>query len=233
VYTDIVTLFIIFHFSFFSMKMDKKTLTIVIAVGAIIIVGGLYYGYRRWQQQRLVAQVFSGLYGAGAGQLVNGKVTEQLAKEYAKQVVADEAKQKADDAREAAKTPEDKYNEIKETVTIGTVYPAANALIKPKIEKVFGKAKMTGYSSGYGGISGGFLAMYTVPRVVSSEDMNALSKAYADDGFTVVTETANSDGGSIALQKAGVASINLSFEGQSQEVSVMYIPQEPETPSAE
>jgi hypothetical protein len=221
--------FIPHHFP--HMTMDKKTLTIVIVVGVVVLAGAAY-GYNRWRQQRMVSQVVNAIYGGqfAGNPLTGGKIPQNVAAEIVKQAAADEAAQKAEDARSAAKTPEDKYNETEEMISIGTVYPAATDVIKPAIGRVFGKTKMTGYSGGYGGALGGFVAMFKVPRVVAAQDMNALAKLFIDDGYVVVTQDADADGVMIMLQKDGVAMITLAFteRGENQEVSVSYSPLESE-----
>jgi len=209
------------------MKMDKRTMTIAVVVGVVVLIGAAY-SYNQWRQRRMVSQVVNAIYGGqlAGNVLTGGNIPANVAEEIAKQAMADEAAEKAEEAREAAKSPEDKYNETEEMISIGTVYPAATDVIKPAVERAFGKAKMTGYSSGYGGLAGGFVAIFKVPRVVTSQDMSALASAFTDNGYTVFMQNAAAEEAMVMLQKEGVAMISIGFTegGENQEVTVSYTP---------
>ncbi len=193
------------------MKMDKKTLIII---GVVILVAVAAYGYNRWRQQQMAAQVLSAIYGGNP--LAGGAISNQAAQELAKQAAA----------LAAAQTPEDKFNATPEVGAVGTLYQDASTVIKPKIEKVFGQTKLAGYNA-YGS-DAGFIAIFMVPRAVSSADMTAMAKAFTDDGYAVMSEQANTDTATVMLVKKGVAQIVLSTneQGKNQQVSVMYSPQQ-------
>jgi len=173
------------------MFMNKQTKTIVIVVVAIVVVGGAYYGINRWRQQRLVNQYLKGIYGVDAGLLnkITGGVagngfTAQIAAEIAKE----EAKQKADEAKEATKTPEDKYNATEEMTTYDANSKAVADGAKEIMDKVFGKSKVTAISTGmYGGeVLGSGVVEFTIARLTTGADLGAMSKAFTDKGFEII-----------------------------------------------
>jgi len=198
--------------------MDKKTKTIVIVIIAVIAIGGIGYGFNRYRQQRLAQKMISSLYG-------NGTVSNQVASEIAKEFVKQEAKDKADEAKEAAKTPADHYNETAEVVSAGEVSPVLNSIIKPKIEAVFGKAKLTVYSNGFMGGAGSFMASFKTPKLVTADDLKQLIKKFTDDGYTVAYDTTEATSANVMLEKGG-AYISCGYDngGESQEISISYIP---------
>jgi len=167
--------------------MDKKTKTIVVVVLAVVVVSGLYYGVNRWRQQRLANQILKGVYGVDAGILGklagNGNIKEQIAKE----IVQEEAQQKLDKAKEAAKTPEDRYNEAEEAATYDANSKIAANKAKAILEKVFGKAKLTAISSNmYGSEDAIYSAMeFKIARLITGEDLGALNKALTDKGMPI------------------------------------------------
>ncbi|MDD5726612.1 MAG: hypothetical protein PHC53_04400 [Patescibacteria group bacterium] len=170
--------------------MDKKTTTIVIIVVAVLIVcGGAYYGYYRWQQQRLVSQVFKEMYGVDLSKVsgqtgIQGKVAEEIAKEMAKEEVA----QKQEEAREAAKTPEDRYNETQSVTAYDDASKGVSSEAQGIVEKVFGKAKLVGYSSGfYGGANkDSGVTTFKIARLTTGADVGAVSKAFSDQGLQIL-----------------------------------------------
>jgi hypothetical protein len=198
--------------------MDKKTKTIVIVIIAVVAVGGLYYGFNRYRQQRLAQKMINSIYGNG---VLSGDVANQIAKGLAEQAVQD----KADEAKEAAKTPEDKYNDATEAVSASGVSTILNSEVKPKVEAVFGKAKLVAYSNGFMGGTGSFFASFKTPRIVTSADLGQLVKKFTDDGYTITYDTAEGDSANVMLQKDG-AYITCGYEngGESQEISISYIP---------
>lgn len=209
--------------------MDKKTKTIVIVVLVIVVIGGLYYGINRWRQQRLVNQILSGAYGLNTGLLNKvtggGDIQTQVAKEIAKQAAKEEAQQKTDEAKEAAKTPEDKYNETKATILIGEMSPVVASEIEPAMKAVFGKTKITSYGSGYmTGASGTFGANFMIPRVVTAEDLNKLSLEFKSKGYTVVSSSVEAESGSVSLMKGEEATMSFSYSnnGENQEIEFLY-----------
>ncbi len=172
--------------------MDKKTTTIVVIVAAVLIVGGgAYYAYYRWQQQRMVSQVFKELYGVDLSKVsgqtgIQGKVAEEIAKEIAKE----EATQKQEEAREAAKTPEDRYNEAQAVEAYDDASKGVASEAQAIVEKVFGKAKLIGYSSGLYGLSAdknSGATSFTIARLTTAADVGALNKYFTDKGLQVMS----------------------------------------------
>ncbi|MHB8831338.1 MAG: hypothetical protein ACYC44_04480 [Patescibacteria group bacterium] len=172
--------------------MDKKTTTIVIIVVAVLIVGGgAYYAYYRWQQQRMVSQVFKELYGVDLSKVsgqtgIQGKVAEEIAKEMAKEEVA----QRQEAAREAAKTPEDRYNETQSVAAYDDVSKGVSSEAQAIVEKVFGKAKLVGYSSGFYGMSNdknSGASTFKIARLTTAADVGALNKYFTDKGLQIIS----------------------------------------------
>jgi hypothetical protein len=204
--------------------MDKKTKTIVIVVLAVVVVGGLYFGYNRWRQYQILKMMY-GVNTGLVGGLTGGSVSSQIAQELAKQAAKDEAQQKADEAKEAAKTPEDKYNETTETAVVGDVSPIVTKEIKPAIESIFGKTKMISYGTGYmAGQTGSFGANFSVPRVVTAEDLNKLSLEFKNKGYAVISSSVESGTGNVSMMKGEEATLTFSYSdnGESQEIEVLY-----------
>jgi len=206
--------------------MDKKTITIIIIVVAVlVVVGGLYYGVNRWRQQQLANQILKQVYGVNStgilGGLIGGggTIQQQIANELAK----DEAQQKADEVKEAAKTPQDKYNETKETAIAGAVSPVLTNEIEPAIKAIFGQAKITSYGTGYlSGQSGSFGANFKVPRVITAEDLNKLSSEFQNKGYTVIANSTESDSGEVTLAKGEESSLTISYSGDDQVLEILY-----------
>ncbi|MBI5732292.1 MAG: hypothetical protein HY982_02955 [Candidatus Magasanikbacteria bacterium] len=172
--------------------MNKKAKTIVVVVLAVVVVGGVYFGINRWRQQRLANQILKGVYGLDTGILGKltggGTVPEQVAKEIAKQAAKEEAQQKTDEAKEAAKTPEDRYNETEEMATYDANSKAIANDAKEIIEKAFGKAKLTTISTGmYGsGAAGSGVVEFKIARLTTGADLGALNKSFTDKGFNIM-----------------------------------------------
>lgn len=170
--------------------MDKKTKIIVVVV-AVVVVGGLYYGINRWRQQRLFNQYLKGVYGLNTGILgglaSGGKVSDQVAKEIAKEMAKEEAKQQADEAKEASKTPEDKFNEAKEAATYDNNSKVAANEAKSIVEKVFGKAKLTAVSSNTYGAENTVSSImeFEIARLITGDDLGKLNEVLADKGLPV------------------------------------------------
>lgn len=169
--------------------MDKKTKTIIIVVLSVAVVGGAYYGINRWHQQRLINQYLKGVYGLNTGLLGgltgggNGPMANQIAQEMAKQA----AQEKLDEAKEAAKTPEDKYNATAEMPTYDANSKSLANEAKDIVEKVFGKAKLTSISSGiYGLNSGSGVLEFNISRLTTGEDLGMLNKVLTDKGLPIL-----------------------------------------------
>jgi hypothetical protein len=211
----------------------KNTTKIVIIVVAIIAVLGIGYGLNSWNQRRMARNAIKQLYGidvggvAGGvvGSVANNALTNAALQEMAKQAAADEAKQKADEAREAEKTPEDKFGEAKEAAAIGGVSPVVSGEIRPVLEAVFGRVKMAGYNSGFSADAGTFIVTFMAPREVSADDLTAIAERLGGKGYALMGSTADASSGDIGLQK-GEASLSFSFDidSEPQQISAMYSP---------
>ena len=206
--------------------MDKKTTTtVVIVLAVVVIAGGVYYGFNKWRQQRLANQILTEMYGVGAGDVskltggITGKMAADIAEEAAKQDAAD--KKAAEE--EAAKTPEDRFNETKEVALTGSTASVVKDNIEPILTTVFGKVKPVLFSGGYMGQEGSFLASFKIPSVPTSEDFNKLTEEFTSDGYKVVMNSVTADSGNLMLQKDDIT-ISISYESpEDQEIGVLYV----------
>lgn len=204
----------------------KKMNPIVIVIVAVVVIGALYYGATRWRQQQYINQLAK-MYGGNAGLLGNltggnNGLSDQMLKDIAKEAAKEEAQQKADDAKEAAKTPLDKFNETK-TVDIA---PAFSSMVKSIIERpmtaVFGKIKPTLFSGNYMKQGNSFLVVYKVPKQPTSADMNKLVEELIKDGYTDAMSTIEAEAANILMEKDGNA-LSLYYEDPlKQEIGIMY-----------
>jgi hypothetical protein len=198
--------------------MDKKTKTIVIVVIAVVVLGGLFYGYNRWRQQQLANQILKSIYGVNTG-LLGGLSNEQIAKEVAKQAAQDEAQQKADEAKEAAKTPQDKYDATEEMPTYDANSQAVAAEAKDIVEKTFGKAKLTTITTGvYGGTGTGILE-FELARLTAGEDLGTLNKVLTDKGLPIIQSGISDKTASVMAGNDTTAIYAIDFDIGTQTVS--------------
>jgi len=217
--------------------MDKKIKTdgkkmnpIVIVVVAIVIIGGLYYGTTRWRQQQYINQLAK-LYGGGSAGLLGGLtggnagLTDQMLKDIAKEAAKEEAKQKTEEDKEAAKTPQDKFNETKEVALTGDTSSIVKTIIESPLNAVFGKIKPTLFSGNYMGQGSSFLVVYKVPKVITSDDMNKLIGELTKNGYTVGMNSIEAEAAQIIMEKDG-NSISVGYENPTdQEITVLYVDQ--------
>lgn len=203
--------------------MDKKTKIIVFAVIGVAVLGAASYGFNQWRRQRLAAQILNAAYSGNVAGLLNNR---EVAQEIAQQIANQEAEEKSEEAREAAKTPEDRYNETQETAIIGSISPIVGATIKPAMEAVFGKVKLTSYGTGYMVLqNGSFGATFKTPRVVTAQDLSALTEKLEKDGYSVMNSEVQSDSGSVTLAKGQSIMLTVAYSdgGEDQEVEVTYL----------
>lgn len=207
---------------------SKKTNPIVIIVMAIAIIGALYYGATRWRQQQYINQLAK-MYGGNAGLLGgltgggNGGLSEQMLKDLAKEAAKEEARQRDEDAKEAAKTPEDRFNETKSVSLSASASSLTKSMIEPELISVFGKIKPTLFSGNYMGQGNSFLVVYKVPRVVSSDDIDKLSKEFSDNGYTVGMGSVEGEAAQIVLEKDG-NTLSIGYDDPTdQEIAVIYV----------
>lgn len=195
--------------------MNKKT--IIIIVVSLAVIGGVYYGFNRWRQQRLANQILKGVYGINTsilGKLTGGgSIQEQMAKEAAKE----EAQQKANEAKEAAKTPEDKYNETEEVATYDANSKATVNEIKSILDKVFGKTKLTSVAADVYGSTAISTMDFEIARLATGDDLNALNKALTDKGWPIVRSMIDNKSAVIMAgnDETGVYAFSFEIGGQT------------------
>ena len=150
---------------------------------------------------------------------VQAMMAADIAEEAAKQDAAD--KKAAEE--EAAKTPEDRFNETKEVALTGSTASVVKDNIEPILTTVFGKVKPVLFSGGYMGQEGSFLASFKIPSVPTSEDFNKLTEEFTSDGYKVVMNSVTADSGNLMLQKDDIT-ISISYESpEDQEIGVLYV----------
>lgn len=190
--------------------MSKKTIIIILV--AVVAVGGAYYGIHRWRQTGGLLGVLTG----GGGKLAN-----LIGQETAKEAAEEEAQQKADEAEEAAKTPEDRYNETKEAAAYDANSKAAVSEIKEIVEKVFGKAKLTSvYTDIYDSAGSSSRMMeFKIARLITGDDLSAFNKALTDNGLSI-TQSIMSDKTAIVVASGNeTVTYSFGFEVDGQIVS--------------
>lgn len=207
--------------------MDKKMKTIIIVVLVIVVGGGLFYGINRWRQQRLANKILKEVYGVNTGLL--GKITGNsgIANQIAQEKANEEARQQADEAKEAAKTPEDRYNETEEMATYDAGTKAVADEAKQIVEKVFGKAKLTSISNANYGTDVGVygVAEFTISRPTTGADLGALNKELTDKGLPIIQSgIENKSAGVMAGTDAAVYTFGFEIGGQIIDVTIRKAP---------
>lgn len=214
--------------------MNKKIIIIILAV--VVVAGGLYYGVNRWRQQQLANQILKEIYGVNTKGLLGnittsggGVISNKIAQEIAKEAAKDAAKQKIDEAKEAAKTPEDKYNETKEMPTYDANSKAVAADAKNIVEKVFGKAKLTSiYTNIYGGYAAGSGATeFKIARLTAGTDLDKLNKVLTDKGLPILQSGISNTTAEVTAGSYESVMYSFDFEigGQTVDVNIMKISQ--------
>lgn len=210
--------------------MDKKTI-IIIAV-TVVVIGGVYYGYNRWRQQQLANQILKQVYGINpSGGILDkitggaGNISGQMAEQMAKNLANEEAKQKADEAKEAAKSPEDRYNEIEEVATYDASSKAAANEAKAILEKVFGKAKLTGVNtSNYSDQNTTYsLLEFKISRLATGGDLGALSKVLTDMSLPIIQSGVSDKTATISAGSDIGSTYTFSFEVGGQTIGANVI----------
>lgn len=208
--------------------MDKKTKTIVIIAVAIVVLGGAIFGYNRWRQQQLANLFLREMYGLNTGMMGGlagggGQISNQMAKEIADQAARDAAQQKIDDAKEAAKTPQDRFNETKAVALTGQTSSLVEQKIMPQLKAVFGQIKPVVFSSSYMGQENSFLVSFKVPRVIASDDANKLVEEFTKSGYTSAMNSISADSANLLFDN-DKATISISYENPAdQEIGVLYM----------
>lgn len=212
-----------------TVSAGKKINPIVIVVIAVVVIGALYFGANRWRQQQYVNQLAK-LYGGNAGLLGgltggNNGLTEQMLKEIAKEAAKEEAQQKVDEAKEAAKTPLDRFNETKAVSLTSQASSAIRGTIESQLTAVFGKVKPTLFSGNYMKQGNSYLAVFKVPKVPTSDDMNKLVEELTRSGYTDAMSTIEAEAANLLMEKDG-NTISIYYDDPAkQEIGVMYVDQ--------
>jgi len=182
--------------------MNKKTLIIVVVI--LVIVGGFYYGVNSWLNGRGIQQAFQEIFTGGSSQPGLETVTDEI----------------------VIKTPEDLFKETKEVVLSSKTLPIFTENIKPKIEKVFGEARVMSYGK-YSDYEGSLTASLKVPRIIVPEDLTKLEELYAGEGFETKTNEVSADSGTLVMSK-DETELEFSYSGEEQIVKVWYTPKQAE-----
>lgn len=183
--------------------MNKKTLIIVVVL-VLVVIGGLYYGVNSWLKGRSIPQAFldtiKGVAQPGLGTGTTGT------------------------SGEAVKTQENLFKETEEVVLSSKTLPFFTENVKPEIEKVFGKSKVTSYGK-YSWYEGSFEAGLTVPRAIMPEDLTKLEEVYLKQGFETTENSVSADMGTLGMEKNNGTEIEFSYYGfDNQNIRVRYIP---------
>lgn len=178
--------------------MSKKT--IITLVVALILIGGLYYYGNNWLAGRSITQavseIFKGKTEPGTGIVTGGEGD--------------------------VKNPEALFNETEEVVLSSKTLPMFTENVKPELEKVFGKVKVTSYGK-YSDYEGSFKAVVTVPKIIAPQDLTKIEEFYAQDGYETSTNEVSSNSGTLEMEKEGT-SLEFSYFGDDQNISIWYIP---------
>jgi hypothetical protein len=190
---------------------NNKTVLIVIIAIVVIAVG--YLGYRKWQERR----AFSDLMRLGMDQASDNMLGKGMA-EYASRLA-----QQAEEEVTTPKTPADKFRDAEIIEIASDEHKRLTVEIGDAIKKVFGDAKVTGYTSGYMGMnSGSGVAQFTVPDLLSVNSVNDLSKEMQDKGFSILNTGQQDNTATIMAQKDSVT-YTVGYNKDEQEITVIII----------
>ncbi|MFH1089177.1 MAG: hypothetical protein V1716_02010 [Candidatus Uhrbacteria bacterium] len=171
----------------------------------------------------------AGLVGGTGGLLggVPGGLSADAMKELANLQAEEDAKQEvqnaADEAKEAAKTPRDKYNEAETAYLSGNVSPLFDQVARSNVEAVFGECKIVSSTFGYG--VGGFVVQVMVPEKVTAEKFDQLVQRFVDQGYASAYGEITADAGMMMLEKddgSTVFTFNFDAESDEQGIAIMY-----------
>jgi len=193
--------------------MNKKVLVPVVVVLAVAILAGGYWAWQRYEQQRLARQFLSGLAGLGGG---NASDLQKLAES----VDALGGLENYGGEEETA-TPEENFNATDELQVDSAFVRKANNDIGPIIKEVFGDIKLSSFLNNYLGMGeNSGMVQFMVKRAATSSDLNKLSSAFTNQGFTIITS--GIDSGSVTLMAAKDSSqYTVTYEVGEQEVVVV------------
>ena len=59
------------------------------------------------------------------------------------------------------------------------------------------------YSGGYAGTENSFLTSFKVPRVIKAQDLGSLAQELTGKGYKVVSNTADTNSGTVMMEKKG------------------------------
>lgn len=191
----------------------KNNKTIIIVVIAVVVIAAGYLGYHKWQERR----AFSDLMRLGMDQASENMLGKGMA-EYASRLA-----QQAEEEDATPKTPAEKFRDAEIIEIASENHRQLTVEIGDAIKKVFGDAKVTGYTSGYMGMnSGSGVAQYTVPNLLSVSTINDLSKEMQNKGFSILNTGQQDNTATIMAEKDSVT-YTVGYNKDEQEITVIII----------
>ncbi len=194
--------------------MNKKTTTIlIVAIVVLLVVVGGWYGYKKYHEQRV--------WNAYCEQL-------GLPKEVCKNIGGQYPGGNYPGTTPVTGTPNptsegesanDIFNNATNMVAQTDLSKAADAVIRPSLEKIFGGVKLTSFFSNYASL-GWDLVGYTVKKVPQGADANALIADLQAKGLTIVQTGVNGNYFTIVATK-NYTSYSLTYNGEGQEIELM------------
>lgn len=94
--------------------------------------------------------------------------------------------------------------------------------IRPLLKKIFGELKVNYYDNTAMG-SGSLIVSYTLSRLPTANDLNAISRAMKDKGYTATLEN-NSSVQAVAMYSGNLYDVNINFDTKNPAIGVQYVP---------
>jgi len=199
------------------MSKNKALIPIVVVLAVAVLAGG-YWAWQRWQAERAAQQLLRSWATLGG---LSGKEAE----DYAKQVQALEDSGvwggSTGGGEEREQTPEENFKATEELQVDSPFVKKAQNDIGPIISEVFGDIKLSSFLNNYLGMgedSG--MVQFTVKRATASSDLNKLSSAFTNRGFTVITSGIESGSSTLMVSKEN-SQYTITYENGEQEVAVV------------
>jgi hypothetical protein len=191
----------------------NKITTPIIVIIALVVIGGGYFVYQKWQRQRVVNSFLnqlgvtdSSLFGTNIN-----KIAEQIAKEDAEQ----EAQKN--------KSPSEKFADAEPVDIADNGHLSSAKSINNIIKTAYGDSKITGFTSGYMGMnSGSGIYQFMIPKILSMNDVIALKDQLQNNDFEIIATTQQNDSASITAQKND-SSYTFGFNSGDQEIMAIVI----------
>lgn len=119
---------------------------------------------------------------------------------------------------------ENLFNETQEVTLSSSTSTIFTGNVKPEIEKIFSKARVTAYGM-YSDYKGSFEAEIKVPRVIKPEDLTKLEEVYLKQGFETKGNSVSAGSGTLTMAKSDETEIEFSYyDFDNQNLRVRYIP---------